>query len=165
MRFCLFNNVAIAASHAKATHGLKRILIVDWDLHHGNGTQQAFYYSDPSILFFSSHQYPYYPGTGDFHEIGSGKGEGFTVNAPFPRGFGSLTEIVKNIADCACSGKIILSLEGGYNLDGLQDGVRSVLNVLQGQPSADIKNAPAKRADEVIETMIRTHAKYWKSVA
>jgi acetoin utilization deacetylase AcuC-like enzyme len=87
MGFCLFNNVAIAAAYAKEQYGLKRILIVDWDLHHGNGTQRAFF-DDPGVLFFSSHQYPYYPGSGGVHEVGSGKGEGYTVNAPFPPGFG-----------------------------------------------------------------------------
>ncbi len=87
MGFCLFNNIAIAAEYAIEKHGLKRILIVDWDLHHGNGTQKAFY-DRKDVLFFSSHQYPHYPGTGSFDEVGSGKGEGFTVNAPFPSGFG-----------------------------------------------------------------------------
>jgi acetoin utilization deacetylase AcuC-like enzyme len=87
MGFCLFNNVAIAAAYAKKNYGLKRILIIDWDLHHGNGTQRAFY-EDPTVLYFSSHQYPYYPGSGNFDEIGRGKGKGFTINAPLPIGFG-----------------------------------------------------------------------------
>jgi acetoin utilization deacetylase AcuC-like enzyme len=87
MGFCLFNNVAVAAAYAKEQYGLKRILIIDRDLHHGNGTQRAFY-EDPTVLYFSSHQHPYYPGSGNFEDAGSGEGEGFTVNAPFPRGFG-----------------------------------------------------------------------------
>jgi acetoin utilization deacetylase AcuC-like enzyme len=87
MGFCIFNNIAIAAAYAREQYGLKRILIVDWDLHHGNGTQHAFY-EDPGVLFFSSHQYPYYPGSGGFSEVGVGIGAGFTVNAPFPTGFG-----------------------------------------------------------------------------
>jgi acetoin utilization deacetylase AcuC-like enzyme len=87
MGFCLFNNVAVAAAYAKEKYGLKRILIIDWDLHHGNGTQRAFY-EDPAVLYFSSHQHPYYPGSGSIADVGSGAGEGFTVNAPFPRGFG-----------------------------------------------------------------------------
>lgn len=85
MGFCLFNTVAIGAKHVIATHGAKRVVIVDWDVHHGNGTQAAFY-DDPSVLFISAHQYPYYPGTGAAREVGTGRGEGFTVNIPVPAG-------------------------------------------------------------------------------
>jgi acetoin utilization deacetylase AcuC-like enzyme len=83
MGFCIFNNVAIAAEHLKREYGLKRILIVDWDVHHGNGTQDVFF-EDPSVLYFSTHQYPHYPGTGWLDEVGRGEGRGFTVNVPLP---------------------------------------------------------------------------------
>jgi acetoin utilization deacetylase AcuC-like enzyme len=84
MGFCLFNNIAVAAAHARA-RGLSRVAIVDYDVHHGNGTQWTFY-ADPSVLFVSSHQYPYYPGTGAADETGIGAGLGFTVNLPMAAG-------------------------------------------------------------------------------
>jgi acetoin utilization deacetylase AcuC-like enzyme len=87
MGFCLFNNVALAARALQAAHGVGKLLIFDWDVHHGNGTQHAFE-SDPSILYFSTHQFPYYPGTGSFGEVGVGRGEGATVNVPLPAGSG-----------------------------------------------------------------------------
>jgi len=87
MGFCLFNNVALAAAHLRAAHGLERVMVIDWDVHHGNGTQHAFY-RDPSVLFVSTHQFPFYPGTGAAREVGSAEGEGFTLNLPFPAGYG-----------------------------------------------------------------------------
>jgi acetoin utilization deacetylase AcuC-like enzyme len=85
--FCLFNNVAVAARYAQEQHGISRVMIVDWDLHHGNGSQWTFY-EDPTVLYFSSHQYPYYPGSGSYQEVGRGAGEGFTVNVPLSPGHG-----------------------------------------------------------------------------
>jgi acetoin utilization deacetylase AcuC-like enzyme len=87
MGFCFFNNVAVAAQHAVRNYGLERVLIVDWDVHHGNGTQDYFY-PRSDVLFFSTHQYPFYPGTGDIHETGAGEGSGYTANVPLRAGVG-----------------------------------------------------------------------------
>ena len=212
MGFCVFNNIAIAAEYAKEKYGLQRVLIVDWDLHHGNGTQRAFY-DDPGVLFFSSHQYPYYPGSGNFSEVGSGKGEGFTVNAPLPagfgdaeychvydtvlkpialeycpklvlvsagfdpyredplggmkvsgNGFGALAAIVRDIADRTCGGRILITLEGGYNPQGLREGVRAVLNTLLGKAPRPAAKTPSSAADEVIKKIVSIQKKYWKKL-
>lgn len=87
MGFCLFNNIAVAARYAQKIYGVERVLIADWDVHHGNGTQDIFY-KDPSVYFFSTHQSPWYPGTGDSKETGAGEGQGTTLNCPFPAGAG-----------------------------------------------------------------------------
>jgi len=87
MGFCFFNNVAVAAEHALRQTGWNRVAVIDFDLHHGNGTQNSFY-ANPDILYISSHQYPYYPGSGHYKEMGTGKGEGRTVNIPLPAGQG-----------------------------------------------------------------------------
>ena len=87
MGFCMFNNIACGARYAQRRHGAERVMIVDWDVHHGNGTQDIFY-DDGSVLFFSTHQYPWYPGTGAAEETGEGKGRGMTLNCPLPSGAG-----------------------------------------------------------------------------
>jgi acetoin utilization deacetylase AcuC-like enzyme len=173
MGFCLFNNVAVAARHARAKHGVDRVLIADWDVHHGNGTQDIFY-EDGSVLFFDTHQHPLYPGTGAATETGKGAGAGLTINCPFPAGagrkeivgafrerlvpaakafrpdlvlvsagfdsrvddplggfkltdddFAELTSIVKEIAATHCGGRLVSTLEGGYNLAGLASAAAS----------------------------------------
>ena len=176
--FCIFNNIAIAAEHLKRRYCTNRILIVDWDVHHGNGTQDVFF-ADPSVLYFSTHQYPHYPGTGWIDEVGKEKGEGFTVNVPLPAGtddagylyalnnvlvpianafepefvlvsagfdahvsdplasmnvtslgFGLFVDLIKEIAEKSCNGKIVITLEGGYDLDAIAKSSVSVFNSL-----------------------------------
>lgn len=85
MGFCVFNNIAVAARFAQHVHGIERVAIIDWDVHHGNGTQ-AIFYNDPSVLYISVHQYPHYPGTGSSDERGTGKAEGTTINFPLAAG-------------------------------------------------------------------------------
>ena len=87
MGFCILNHIAIAARYAQKKYKVGKILIVDWDVHHGNGTQDIFY-EDESVFFCSTHQHPWYPGTGSSEETGSGKGLGSTLNFPFPPGTG-----------------------------------------------------------------------------
>jgi acetoin utilization deacetylase AcuC-like enzyme len=178
MGFCFFNNVALGARHAINKYGLERVAIVDWDLHHGNGTQNSFY-EDPKVLFASLHQYPHYPGTGSIREVGHGPGEGYTVNIPLAAGAGdmeylsafhlilapileaykpqlilvsagfdahcsdplggmSLTEdgyeqmlqILMHLSAEYCGGKLVLTLEGGYNLGALRDSVSRIMTTL-----------------------------------
>jgi acetoin utilization deacetylase AcuC-like enzyme len=144
MGFCLFNNVAVAARYAQNKYKeIERVAIVDWDVHHGNGTQGIFF-DDPTVFFFSQHQYPWYPGTGSRGETGFGRGKGYTLNSPVkartkashltdPLGqlllddddFASMTKTVLNWADEVCGGRVVSCLEGGYNLDTLGESVKN----------------------------------------
>jgi acetoin utilization deacetylase AcuC-like enzyme len=184
MGFCFFNSVALAAAHARAALGLERVAIVDIDIHHGNGTQDAFY-GDPSVLYVSTHQYPYYPGTGHWREAGEGEGRGTTLNLSLMRGCGDAeyalafdeivlpnlerfqpqlvlvsagydahhadpidgsemrlscagyAALVRRLRDAAahlCDGRIVVALEGGYNLTALPWGVRNTIEVLLDEP-------------------------------
>ena len=183
MGFCIFNNIAIGARYVQKKHQLPKVLIVDWDVHHGNGTQAAFY-DDPNVLYFSVHQYPFYPGTGSQTEKGSGKGLNSIINVPLPagsgdadfvsafeetlspaafafspdfvlisagfdahkddllgamrvtqQGFAKLTQIVKNIAEKCCAGRLVSTLEGGYGLEGLAASVEAHIRVLMRDPA------------------------------
>lgn len=103
MGFCLFNSAAIGAQYLREKFGLKRVLVMDWDLHHGNGTQHSFY-DDPGVLYVSTHQYPYYPGTGAAEDAGRSQGEGYTVNLPIPAGWGDTEylELFQTMVDPIC---------------------------------------------------------------
>ena len=103
MGFCLFNSAAVGAQYLRERFGLRRVLVMDWDLHHGNGTQHSFF-DDPGVLYVSTHQYPYYPGTGAAEEAGQGQGEGYTVNLPIPAGWGDreYQELFQGVVDPIC---------------------------------------------------------------
>ena len=112
--FCLFNNVAIAAAHARAAHGVERVLVVDWDVHHGNGTE-AIFWEDPGVCFVSIHQSPLWPGSGALADAGGGEGEGLTVNLPVPPGSGNeawealVAHVVQPVADAWGPGLVLVS--------------------------------------------------------
>ncbi len=118
MGFCLFNNVALAARYARDVHGTGRVLILDWDVHHGNGTQEAFY-RDPTVVLCSIHQEHWYPGTGAMDEMGAGPGEGATVNIPLPAGIGDggyahiWEEVVLPLVRAVAPGLVLVS--AGYD--------------------------------------------------
>lgn len=178
MGFCLLNNVAIAARHAQTLPGIERVMIVDFDVHHGNGTQDIFY-DDASVLFVSTHQHPFYPGTGQLNETGRGLGRGTTLNIPLGAGHGDsnylaifeqliwpaarrfqpdlllvsagfdahfvdplammrlsltgyahITRELKRMATELCLGRIVIVMEGGYDLQALGHGMRNMAYVL-----------------------------------
>lgn len=133
MGFCLFNNVAVGAEYALRRLGLERILVVDWDVHHGNGTMHSFYRSE-RVLVFSAHQYPYYPGTGAVDEIGSGPGEGFTVNVPLPAGQGDAEY-------SAVFQRVLLRLALEYRPQMIL--VSAGFDIARGDPLADMRVTPA----------------------
>jgi acetoin utilization deacetylase AcuC-like enzyme len=119
MGFCLFNNAAVAARWALARRGLQRVLLVDWDVHHGNGSMHSFY-ETPEVLYFSVHQFPHYPGTGHVEELGRGKGLGYTVNVPLPGGQGDVEylavfrELLRPLA--AAYGPELILVSAGFDI-------------------------------------------------
>jgi acetoin utilization deacetylase AcuC-like enzyme len=219
MGFCIFNNIAIGARYAVKTHGMERILIIDWDVHHGNGTQNAFY-EDSTVLYFSTHRYGFfYPGTGSPEEVGAGNGEGFTINVPMSpgcgdaeygniflhllkpialsykpqmvllsagfdtysrdplggmrmteKGYARLTNIIMDIAGATCDGKIVVALEGGYDLDGLAASVKAVLRELRGDSIVDIAECQRDEEDGYqkiaggLDKLKAYHRRYWETL-
>jgi len=220
MGFCLFNNVALAARYAIQKHGMERVAVVDWDLHHGNGTQNCFY-EESSVLYISTHQYPHYPGTGGVREVGHGQGEGFTVNIPLPAGAGDreyvavfhtvvapvleaynpqlilvsagfdthhrdplggmnvsedgyeqMLQILMHLAAELCSNKLVLALEGGYNLMALRNSVARILRNLCTydpdkdsvplQPSLDDMDPSFKNR---LRDVVSIQQKYWPNIS
>jgi acetoin utilization deacetylase AcuC-like enzyme len=213
MGFCLFNNVAIAARVLRARAGVERIAIVDWDVHHGNGTQHLFE-AERDVLFASLHQFPFYPGTGALDEQGNERGLGSTVNFPLPAGMGDaeygqlFDEILvpmllawrpemllvsagfdahardplggmnvssagfaafaarlRAVADDVCGGRIVLALEGGYDLDALAESVTEVVRVLAA-PELPVHEfpAPTQSGMQVAERIRAAHATHWPAL-
>jgi acetoin utilization deacetylase AcuC-like enzyme len=217
MGFCLFNNVAIAARYAIKNFSLEKVLIVDWDVHHGNGTQNSFY-EDPKVLYFSTHRYGFfYPGSGAATEVGRGKGTGFNVNVPLStgcgdseygnifekilkpialdyqpqlilvsagfdihyddplggmevteKGFARLTQILMEIARSSSQGKLVFTLEGGYDVAGQGRSVKAVLMELAQASTLDKKDQQEKekaafpRVERLIQELKGIQGRYWK---
>jgi acetoin utilization deacetylase AcuC-like enzyme len=205
MGFCLFNNIAIAAEHALAQYKLERVLIIDFDVHHGNGTQEIFY-DRPEVMYISTHQYPFYPGTGSIGETGMGKGKGTTVNIPLPAGCGDneyllvfeqviapaarrfkpqlilvsagydthwadglalmqvsvsgfreMAGVINGLAGELCEGRLVFTLEGGYNLSALAASIKATFEVLLGKSDSEdpIGKSPRGNAAPKIDNLIR----------
>ena len=209
MGFCLLNNVAIAAEHALARPDVERVLVVDWDVHHGNGTQTAFY-GRHDVLVFNVHQFPFYPGTGALEEQGEGEGEGYTINVPLPagatdsdyrrmltdvlvpaatrfrpdlvlvsagfdahrrdplggmmvteEGFADLCAAVKAIADEHAQGRLVLVLEGGYDLEALAESVQACIAVMTGAAAPGGSDAPSPVGEPALRQAVEQHRKHW----
>jgi len=216
MGYCLFNHVALGAAFAQKHLKLDKVLIIDWDVHHGNGTQHAFE-RDSTVLFFSVHQAGLFPGTGSFTDTGTGEGEGYTINLPIPKGYGDaeyaaiidrllgpvaeqfapdlilvsagfdthradpmggmrmtargfagMTAAIKKIADTVCGGKLVMSLEGGYNCEALAGSVRAVLREMAGITSCNVSamaaNADKKKMAFVVRRCTDVHKHSWNFI-
>jgi acetoin utilization deacetylase AcuC-like enzyme len=213
MGFCLLNCVAVAPAALRAGAGVERVAIVDWDVHHGNGTQHLFE-SDPDVLFVSLHEFPFYPGTGALPEMGTGAGEGATMNLPLPAGcgdpvygaafatvvvpalaefrpelilvsagfdahardpladmrvtsagFAAMASALRTVADQVCGGRLVLALEGGYDLTALGESVAAVTEVLAA-PETPSRSFPAPNEEgrTIVERLREAHRRHLGSV-
>jgi acetoin utilization deacetylase AcuC-like enzyme len=219
MGFCLFNNVAVGAQHALKNFSIQKVLIVDWDVHHGNGTQNSFY-ENPQVLYFSTHRYGFfYPGTGAATEVGKGKGVGFNINVPLPagvgdteygiifdkilkpialeyqpqlilvsagfdihymdplggmevseKGFARMAQILMEIAEATDQGKLVFTLEGGYNVAAQRRSVKAVLeelsqaSPLEKQDLLEKEKTDYSRVEPFILQVKEIHRQYWKTL-
>ena len=219
MGFCLFNNVAIGAQYAIKKFSLDRVLIVDWDVHNGNGTQNSFY-EDPRVLYISTHRYVFfYPGTGSAQELGKGKGLGFTVNVPLStgagdaeygnifeklikpialeyqpqlilvsagfdthyddplggmevteKGFARMTQVLMEVAEATAQGRLVITLEGGYDVSGQGRSVKAVLKELAQVSPLDKKDLLQKeiadypRIEQFINQLKEIQKRHWKTL-
>ncbi len=213
MGFCLINNVAVAAQALREEAGVERVAIIDWDVHHGNGTQHLFE-TERDVLYLSLHQFPFYPGTGALHEQGRDHGHGSTLNLPLPagcgdaeygaafeeiiaptllefrpeillvsagfdahardplasmqvtrRGFRGFTATLRAVAEEACEGRILLTLEGGYDADALGESVAEVIEALgekEGRPG-DFPPV-STRGRRLVDGFREAHAPRWTSL-
>lgn len=210
MGFCLLNNVAAAAAHAR-TRGVSRVLIVDWDVHHGNGTQEMFW-RDPNVLYTSTHQFPFYPGTGAAAESGEGDGRGYTVNVPLLAGggdsvyhaafdrvvlpiveayapelvlvsagfdsafrdplasmevssaaFGWMAAKLADAAERSAKGKMVMALEGGYDLPSLEAGLLAAIEGMLDRSAPDL--APAAGAATDVARAAAAAKEFWTVVS
>ena len=205
MGFCLFNTVAVAACAARR-RGAGRVLIVDWDVHHGNGTQHTFW-NDPDVLYFSTHQYPFYPGTGAISETGGPDARGRTINVPWPGGMGDAEHLaafdrvllpaarafepdlvlVSAGFDAAAGdllggmeitpagysamtarlldlsgGRVVLALEGGYNLEAISASAAACLRVLLGESPARVEfSSPKPLAARILDAVLAAQRPFW----
>ena len=208
--FCIFNNIAIAAEHLIRRRGMKRILIVDWDIHHGNGTQNQFY-DRSDVLYFSIHQSPFFPGTGYWSETGTKAGKSYTINVPLSagktdadylfimkkllapitaqftpdfllvsggfdihfsdplggmnvttEGIGAITRELVSLAQDTCHDRLLIALEGGYNLQAIQDGSLEVLRQLNG--SGQVSSLSYEASPEALRELapvFEMHNTHW----
>ncbi len=206
--FCIFNNIAVAAG-ALLDEGLERILVFDWDVHHGNGTQHEFE-STSQVLYVSVHAWPHFPGTGLTDETGMGEGAGYTANVPYPHGssdsdyvevidrllrpladayepqamlvsagfdahrndmlggmsvteagFGYMARVVRDIARDHCDGKVLLCLEGGYDLTALHRSIAEVMGVLEGRDADRPGGSLGRRQKMVLDQTLENLHPYW----
>jgi len=210
MGFCLFNNIAIGAEYLIQKFSAKKILIVDWDLHHGNGTQN-FFYRRNDVLYFSTHQSPFYPGTGHWQDIGIAAGAGYNINIPLEAGkndadyiyifkqiltpitlaykpefilvsagfdiadsdplggmqvstagFAGLSAVLMDLAEQCCQGKLLLVLEGGYDLEALKQGTKQMLDQLSGTGrKPQIISTLSPETGLELEPAVNMFQKYW----